>query len=72
MTAQDLGAYFRVAADNRDLNYALYFSEGKRDVSRLEDYNSHNVPLADVDAMCDLLVKLDCMQKAMRGEKIEN
>ncbi len=71
MSAQDLGGYFRVGADNRDLNYALYFSEGKQDVSRREDYNSHNVPLADVNAMCDLLVKLDCMQKAMRGEKIE-
>ncbi len=71
ISAQDLGGYFRVGADNRDLNYALYFSEGKQDVSRREDYNSHNVPLADVNAMCDLLVKLDCMQKAMRGEKIE-
>jgi UDP-N-acetylglucosamine 4,6-dehydratase/5-epimerase len=71
MSAQDLGGYFRVPADNRDLNYALYFSEGQKDVSRKEDYNSHNVPLADVNAMCDLLMKLDCVQRAMRGEKID-
>jgi UDP-N-acetylglucosamine 4,6-dehydratase/5-epimerase len=71
MSAQDRGAYFRVAADNRDLNYALYFSEGQKDVSRTEDYNSHNVPLADVNAMCDLLMKLECVQRAMQGEKIE-
>ena len=71
ISAQDLGGYFRVAADNRDLNYALYFSEGQKDVSRREDYNSHNVPLADVNAMCDLLSGLDCVQRAMRGEKIE-
>jgi UDP-N-acetylglucosamine 4,6-dehydratase/5-epimerase len=71
MSAQDRGAYFRVAADNRDLNYALYFSEGQKDVSRKEDYNSHNVPLADVNAMCDLLMKLECVQRAMQGEKIE-
>ncbi|WP_242392041.1 polysaccharide biosynthesis protein [Anaeromyxobacter oryzisoli] len=69
--AEDLGGYFRVPADNRDLNYALYFSEGKQDVSRKEDYNSHNVPLADVSLMCDLLLKLDCVQRAMRGEKVE-
>jgi UDP-N-acetylglucosamine 4,6-dehydratase/5-epimerase len=71
MSAEDRGAYFRVAADNRDLNYALYFSEGQKDVSRKEDYNSHNVPLADVNAMCDLLMKLECVQRAMQGEKIE-
>jgi UDP-N-acetylglucosamine 4,6-dehydratase/5-epimerase len=71
MSAQDLGGYFRVPADNRDLNDALYFSEGQKDVSRKEDYNSHNVPLADVNAMCDLLMKLDCIQRAMRGEKID-
>jgi UDP-N-acetylglucosamine 4,6-dehydratase/5-epimerase len=71
MSAQDRGAYFRVAADNRDLNYALYFSEGQKDVSRKEDYNSHNVPLADVNAMCGLLMKLECVQRAMQGEKIE-
>jgi UDP-N-acetylglucosamine 4,6-dehydratase/5-epimerase len=70
-TAEDLGRYYRVAADNRDLNYALYFSEGQKEVSRQEDYNSHNTPQVDVAAMCDLLRKLDCIQRALRGEKLE-
>lgn len=70
-TAEDLGHYYRVPADNRDLNYALYFSEGKREVSVKEDYNSHNTPQLDVQAMCDLLMKLECVRRAMRGETIE-
>jgi UDP-glucose 4-epimerase len=70
-TAEDMGDYYRVAADNRDLNYALYFSEGKRDLSRLQDFNSHNAPRLDVDAMCALLKKLDCVQRALRGEPVE-
>ncbi len=71
VSAQDLGGYYRVAADNRDLNYALYFSEGQKDVSRKEDYNSHNSPRLDVNGMCDLLMKLECIQRAIRGEKVE-
>jgi UDP-glucose 4-epimerase len=70
-TAEDLGHYYRVPADNRDLNYALYFSEGKKEISRKEDYNSHNTPQVDVAGMCDLILKLDCVQRALRGEKIE-
>jgi UDP-glucose 4-epimerase len=69
--AEDMGNYYRVPADNRDLNYALFFSEGKKDVSKLEDFNSHNTPRLDVDGMCALLKKLDCVQQAMRGEKVE-
>ncbi len=40
--AQDLGGYYRIPADNRDLNYAKYFSEGEEKISQLEDYTSHN------------------------------
>src|SRR5688500_7352123 len=40
--AEDMGAYYRVAADSRDLNYSLYFDSGRRDVSALTDYTSHN------------------------------
>lgn len=70
-SAQDLGGYYRVPADNRDLNYALYFSEGQHEVSQREDYNSHNTARLDVAAMCALLVKLECVQQALRGERIE-
>jgi len=69
--AEDLGGYYRVPADNRDLNYAAYFSEGSSELSIKEDYNSHNTHREDVDSMCELLLKLECVQQAMRGEKIE-
>jgi UDP-N-acetylglucosamine 4,6-dehydratase/5-epimerase len=60
-----------VPADNRDLNYSLYFSEGREEVTQKDDYNSHNAGLVDVDGMCQLLLKLDCVQAALRGEKVE-
>lgn len=69
--AQDLGGYYRVPADNRDLNYAAFFSEGREEVSLKEDYNSHNTARVDVDGMCDLLLKLDCVNAAMKGERVE-
>lgn len=68
--AQDLGGYFRVPADNRDLNYSQYFSEGRQEVALKNDYNSHNTEQKDVDAMCALLLKLECVRKAVRGEKV--
>lgn len=69
--AEDLGDYYRVAADNRDLNYSLYFSEGRKEVSRSEDFNSHNTVRLDVDGMAALLLKLECVQRALRGEPVE-
>jgi UDP-glucose 4-epimerase len=70
VVAEDMGGYFRVPADNRDLNYALYFSEGRHEVSVRTDYNSHNVKMLDVDGMCDLLGKLVCVQEAMKGQLV--
>lgn len=69
--AEDLGDYFRIPADNRDLNYAAYFSEGCARVSATEDYNSHNTPRLDQDGMSTLLMRLECVQQALRGEKVE-
>lgn len=69
--AEDLGRYYRVPADNRDLNYAVYFSEGREEVALKEDYNSHNTKRLNVDGICELLLKLECVQKAMAGEKVE-
>ena len=69
--ADDLGGYYRVPADNRDLNYAAYFSEGSEEVSLKEDYNSHNTFREDVEGMCKLLLKLDCVKSAIRGERFE-
>ena len=71
VVAHDMGGYYRVPADNRDLNYSLYFSEGRESVGLMEDYNSHNTQLMSVDEMKSLLLKLDCVQQAMRGEHVE-
>ena len=69
--AEDMGRYFRVPCDNRDLNYNRYFSEGDEHVSRADDYTSHNTQRLDVDAMSALLLKLPCVQQAIRGERVE-
>lgn len=64
---EDLGEYYRIPADNRDLNYNLYFTEGKERVSREQDYNSHNTRRLDVDGMVDLLLKLDFVRDELKG-----
>jgi len=61
--ADDQGSYFRVRADNRDLNYDRYFVEGETDVSTLEDYHSHNTHRLDVDEMAELLLTLDFIRE---------
>ncbi len=69
--AEDMGGYFRVPADVRDLNYNCYFVEGQEEVSLKEDYNSHNTTRLDVDGMMKLLMKLEIVQKAVNGERVE-
>ncbi len=64
--AIDLGDYFRVPADNRDLNYNKYFVEGETKVSVSEDYNSHNTQRLDVEGVKDLLLSLDEVQKKIK------
>jgi UDP-N-acetylglucosamine 4,6-dehydratase/5-epimerase len=68
--AEDMGDYYRVPADNRDLNYELFFTKGSEKVGDAQDYNSHNTRRLDVDGMADLLLKLECVRKAISGEKI--
>ena len=70
-TAQDMGDYFRVPADGRDLNYAKFIDQGEQKLTQTahgEDYNSHNTQRLDVAGMKALLLKLDFMQKIARGE----
>lgn len=57
--AQDMGGYYRIPADNRDLNYAQYFSEGEEKISHTEDYTSHNTERLNVEQVKTLLLKLD-------------
>jgi UDP-N-acetylglucosamine 4,6-dehydratase len=69
--AQDLGDYFRVPPDGRDLNYAKFVNEGEQRMTQSthgEDYNSHNTTRLDVAGMKALLLKLDFMQRIARGE----
>lgn len=54
----DMDNYFRIPCDTRDLNYDKYFSEGEEDISRIEDYHSHNTTRLDVEGMKELLLKL--------------
>ncbi len=69
--AQDMGEYYRVPADGRDLNYAKFVEEGEQRLTQTahgEDYNSHNTSRLDVAGMKQLLLKLDFMQRIARGE----
>jgi UDP-glucose 4-epimerase len=56
--AENLASYYRIPADNRDLNYARYFSEGEPDMEKMEEYHSHNTHRLDVQGTKDLLMKL--------------
>ena len=66
LKAQDLGAYYRVRADNRDLNYKKYFSEGQTTIDEGE-YNSDNTNRLDVNGMKKLLLELPEVQKEING-----
>ena len=69
--AEDMGDYFRVPPDGRDLNYAKFVEEGEQRITQSthgEDYNSHNTIRLDVAGMKALLLKLDFMQRIARGE----
>jgi UDP-N-acetylglucosamine 4,6-dehydratase/5-epimerase len=68
--AEDLGDYYRVPADARDLNYASFFSKGETAVSEAMDYNSHNTQRLDVDGMMKLLLQLQCVKDAMAGKVV--
>jgi UDP-glucose 4-epimerase len=60
--AVDMGDYYRIPADNRDLNYGKFFTEGESKVSEAEDYTSHNTSRLDVEGTKELLLKLDMIR----------
>jgi len=66
--AEDMGDYFRVPPDLRDLNYSKFVEEGEEKISRMEDYNSHNTERLDVEGMKKLLLKLTFMQAISTGD----
>jgi len=63
--AEDMGDYYRIPADIRDLNYACYFTEGEAKVSGHEDYHSHNTRRLDEDGLIELLLKLDFVRSSL-------
>ncbi len=67
--AEDLGKYYRIPMDDRDLNYGLYFTEGKKEVSLKEDYNSHNTYRLNEDELTELLLKVDYVRGELKTWK---
>jgi UDP-glucose 4-epimerase len=65
--AEDMGDYYRIPADNRDLNYAQYFSEGVEKLSQLDDYTSHNTRRLSVEQIKQLLLKLDFIKEELHA-----
>lgn len=68
--AEDMGNFYRIPADNRDLNYARYFSEGVQDVSTIVDYHSHNAEQLGVEGMKKSLSNLALIRKEIFGEDV--
>jgi len=64
--AQDVGYYYQIPSDDRDLNYAKYFSDGEEIISHLDDYTSHNTERLNVEQTKELLLKLDFIQEELK------
>ncbi|HEV8693284.1 MAG TPA: polysaccharide biosynthesis protein [Lysobacter sp.] len=65
--SEDLGGYYRIPADSRDLNYDKYFVEGETEISRIDDYTSHNTRRLNVDQVKDVLMQLDIVREAVNA-----
>jgi UDP-N-acetylglucosamine 4,6-dehydratase len=65
--AEDMGSYFRIVPDERDLNYGKYFTVGEEQISRMEDYNSHNTQRLTVSEIKKKLLQLDYVQQEISG-----
>ena len=63
--ADDLGGYYRIPADSRDLNYDKYFVEGQTEVSEIDDYTSHNTRRLDINGVKETLMKLDIIREVV-------
>lgn len=65
--AEDMGDYYRIPADNRDLNYAQFFSEGEEKIAQFDDYTSHNTKQLNVEQVKNLLLKLDFIREELNA-----
>ena len=66
--AEDLGEYYRIPADTRDLNYNRYFLEGEAQISQIEEYTSHNTNRLDIEGTKELLLRLDYVKEEIAGK----
>ena len=67
LRAEDMGDYFRVAADNRDLNYDKFFVKGKVETEAEDSYTSHNTNLLDVDGVVEKILTTDYVREELDG-----
>ena len=70
--AEDMGDFYRVPADNRDLNYSMYFSEGEKNLAEVEDYHSHNTERLNVEGVKNLISTLALVKKELFGEEVSD
>ncbi|OIQ27503.1 MAG: UDP-glucose 4-epimerase [Bacteroidetes bacterium MedPE-SWsnd-G2] len=68
LKAEDMGDFYRIPADNRDLNYSKYFSEGEKDISKIQDYHSHNTHILKQDSLRDTLLNLKFIKDSLNEE----
>jgi UDP-glucose 4-epimerase len=66
--AEEMGAFYRIPADNRDLNYSMYYSEGEKNMAEIEDYHSHNTERLNVEGVKNLVSKLSLVRKELFAE----
>ena len=69
--AEDMGDFYRIPADNRDLNYSIYFSHGEKSMAEIEDYHSHNTERLDVEGVKSLISKLAIVRREFFGEEVD-
>ena len=72
VAAEDHQAYYRVAPDLRDLNYDAYFSDGRTNVTQVEDFNSSNTRQLDVSEMAAILSSLPCVRQCLNGDAVHD
>jgi UDP-glucose 4-epimerase len=70
LKAEDMGEFYRIPSDNRNLNYAQYFSKGEEDISKIEDYHSHNTVRKDVEGIKKMLLQLEVVQHSITDKSI--
>jgi len=70
--AEDMDEYYRIPPDLRDLNYDKFVEQGEERISHAEDYNSYNIERLNIEGMKSLLMNLDFMQAAIRGEFVDS